>query len=523
MALSLGSALATRVYLGATEINLAYFGATQVYTSSAFSAEAQDYFDRLDTAGDTTYVDYKLPLANYIDGLVTLGGAYWDDMLSAASFVGVGIQGITVPLRAGMVSATNVNNNFVAGDLDVLTGLKGDGSTKYIDTGLTTLDFTITDVSFSTHITTLGTAGKYYMGAFSGSDLMHLYHNPGDTARTSLFGGLYSPGTSLATGLYGSTRTGTTEAVRVNDTAFSRTSTASAPVSTAVSVFATSGLAPISARLATYHAGPALNLATLESLQDTLMSEIRTAHTFVAVADYFSRLDTAGDTTYLTYKQPLTNYISSLVELGGAYWDTMESACSYVGVGIQGITVPLRAGMTVATNVNNNFVAADLDQLTGLKGDGSTKYIDTGTLESAVPQNDISMSVYVTESTNTYSLCISGTAGNDRTGLMVRSVNSGTVWNRSGTSTNFTGAAVPEFYGTSRDNGLDYDLKNGSTLTTVTQASSSSFGGSVCVFSASTGVGKTTNRIATYHYGPALNMATLRSLQATLITEIAAI
>ena len=78
MALSLGSALATKVYLGATEINLAYFGATQVYTSSAFSAEAQNYFDRLDTAGDTTYTAYKQPLANYIDSLVTLGGAYWD-------------------------------------------------------------------------------------------------------------------------------------------------------------------------------------------------------------------------------------------------------------------------------------------------------------------------------------------------------------------------------------------------------------------------------------------------------------
>ena len=55
MALSLGSALATKVYLGATEVSQAYLGATQVYTSSAFSAEAQDYFDRLDTAGDTTY------------------------------------------------------------------------------------------------------------------------------------------------------------------------------------------------------------------------------------------------------------------------------------------------------------------------------------------------------------------------------------------------------------------------------------------------------------------------------------
>ena len=50
----------------------------------------------------------------------------------------------------------------------------------------------------------------------------------------------------------------------------------------------------------------------------------------------------------------------------------MQSAASFVGVGIQGITVPLRDGMTVLTN--NNFVAGDLNQLTGLKGDGSTKY-----------------------------------------------------------------------------------------------------------------------------------------------------
>ena len=55
---------------------------------AGFSAEAQNYFDRLDTAGYTTYVDYKQPLANYIDSLVTLGGAYWDDLESAASFVG---------------------------------------------------------------------------------------------------------------------------------------------------------------------------------------------------------------------------------------------------------------------------------------------------------------------------------------------------------------------------------------------------------------------------------------------------
>jgi hypothetical protein len=99
-----------------------------------FSTEAQNYFDRLDTAGDTTYTAYKQPLANYIDSLVTLGGAYWDTMLSSTSFVGVGIQGVTVPLRDGMTVPTN--NFFVVGDLDQLTGLKGDGSTKYIATNL---------------------------------------------------------------------------------------------------------------------------------------------------------------------------------------------------------------------------------------------------------------------------------------------------------------------------------------------------------------------------------------------------
>ena len=134
------------------------------------------------------------------------------------------------------------------------------------------------------------------------------------------------------------------------------------------------------ARLATYHIGPALDLATLEGLQDTLLAEIAGIGFSTEAANYFSRLVNAGDTTFLAYRQPLANYIDSLVALGGAYWDDMKSAASFVGVGIQGITVPLRDGMTVPTQ--NNFVAGDLNQLTGLKGDGSTKYIATNLADS---------------------------------------------------------------------------------------------------------------------------------------------
>jgi len=283
MALSLGSSLADKIYLGATEVALAYLGTTQVYSAGgAFSAEAQNYFDRLDTAGDTTYTAYKQPLANYIDGLVTLGGAYWDDMLSAASFVGVGIQGVTVPLRDGMTSITN--NNFVAGDLDQLTGLLGDASTKYIDTGLIGTDLSQDDASISSYITsadsriatwfpignsTSGVAGAMHILAKSGSTIDVRCHSGTkfvvDTVDTRTW-----------TGFNGISRDNSANFDwDINGSSGTIVNSSAAPGNTeAISVFASSSLFLTSARLATYHAGPALDLATLEGLQDTLITEI---------------------------------------------------------------------------------------------------------------------------------------------------------------------------------------------------------------------------------------------------------
>ena len=274
MALALGSSLASKIYLGATEVTLAYLGATQVYTSSAFSTEAQNYFDRLDTAGDTTYTTYKQPLANYIDSLVSLGGAYWDTMLSSTSFVGVGIQGVTVPLRDGMTVATN--NNFVAGDLNQLTGLKGNASSKYINTGVNATDLSQNDTSISVYVTTPAiTDNKYYAGAFSGADILSLW-GPATSSRIDIFStSPFTAGAKTTGGLYGGTRTGAAaQEMRVNQTNYPSSKASTAPVSAALSVFATSGIAHTDARFATYHAGPALNLATLEGLQATLISEI---------------------------------------------------------------------------------------------------------------------------------------------------------------------------------------------------------------------------------------------------------
>ena len=280
MALSLGSALATKVYLGATEVSLAYLGATQVYTSSAFSAEAQDYFDRLDTAGDTTYTTYKQPLANYIDSLVTLGGAYWDDLESAASFVGVGIQGVTVPLKSTMTALTN--NNFVAADLNTLTGLKGDASTKYIGTGIIDAGATQNDSSASCYVTSAATLtfDSYLGSSESGTGTFKLLIGGSNNTGFQCFNNTSNAGASTTppTGLIGMSRSASASYTgRVDDTnnAFARTS--ETPQGQELFVFATNSGSPLrhtNARLATYHAGSALDLATLEGLQDTLITEI---------------------------------------------------------------------------------------------------------------------------------------------------------------------------------------------------------------------------------------------------------
>ena len=227
-------------------------------------------------------------------------------------------------------------------------------------------------------------------------------------------------------------------------------------------------------------------------------------------------------TTFLAYRQPLANYIDSLVALGGAYWDDMKSATSFVGVGIQGVTVPLRDGMTVPTN--NNFVAGDLNQLTGLKGDGSTKYIATGVSAATdLLQNDASISVYPTSDRDVgaTSLYIASNASNfsvvnNATGFRSRHFNS-TL------STNGTSTSVGGLIGISRDNASDYDWYDVGATGTNAEASVSQVNLTIGVFAGGDGSLINSSRLATYHIGPALDLATLEGLQDTLITEIAAI
>ena len=270
MALYLGSTGITKAYLGATEITKAYLCATEVFSASGFSAEAQQYFDRLDAAGDTTYTPYKTAIATYIYGLVS--NSIWDTLESSCLFVGVGFQGCFVPLKSTMPAVTN--NNFVSGDQSLTDGLTGDGSTKYISTGTLENDYSLSDTSLSVYLTAnRSNVSKFYLGG-PVSNFALIGNATGFRARFFSSTITTHGSSTLNTALIGITRDNSSDYDwRYETSGTSAVASVSAGTSD-VSVFAASGALPVSSTLATYTTGSYIDLATLETLQAQLIADI---------------------------------------------------------------------------------------------------------------------------------------------------------------------------------------------------------------------------------------------------------
>ena len=159
--------------------------------------------------------------------------------------------------------------------------------------------------------------------------------------------------------------------------------------------------------------------------------------------------------------------------------------------------------------------------MTGLIGNGTNKDISTGVAESQMGQNDSSFSVYASTRENTTARMMGSGARNYIAGKPTNGYYANV--NDSSFPILGTGTAVPNFVGVSRSSATEITWlgygQSGTTLETSTWTPDASV---FTVFSQA-GTTYTTARLATYHVGPALTLATLESLQATLMSEIAAI
>lgn len=80
---------------------------------------------------------------------------------------------------------------------------------------------------------------------------------------------------------------------------------------------------------------------------------------------------------------------------GAGYWNKLNRINLICGNQLAAALVPLKVGGGSATDTNVNFVGGDYTEATGLTGNGTTKYLNTGLNPSiALTANDTHLAVY---------------------------------------------------------------------------------------------------------------------------------
>ncbi len=206
----------------------------------------------------------------------------WDALKASCIMAGARtLAGALVPLRG----AAPTNFNFVAGDYNRKTGLKGDGSTKYLNANRNNNVDPQDNAHISAYSTEFPVSGSFplYVGSSGGLGAKNIYKNQSNSnTESQLNGGLASVSLGNYVGFFGSTRSiSTTQLFRANATTSSFSITSLAPSSLSNGVFAAPGgnlaITYSNARLSFYSIGEAIDLALLDARLTTLMNALAAA------------------------------------------------------------------------------------------------------------------------------------------------------------------------------------------------------------------------------------------------------
>ena len=208
-------------------------------------------------------------------------------------------------------------------------------------------------------------------------------------------------------------------------------------------------------------------------------------------------------------------------------WTAIKSACLLAGPAtLNGALVPLVG--TAPTNVN--FVSGDYNSLTGIIGNGSTKYLNSNRASNTDTQNDVHQSVWIAAAHPSGTLggfIGNGVGGTGSTHIFSnRSSGQNSIVTRSrtsGTAYIYTGGDATGFIGHTRSSSANFISRVAGASTTTTAASEAIEVGNSFVFarnSSGSPVNYTGARIAWYSVGASLDLALLESRLSTYMLSI---
>jgi hypothetical protein len=200
-------------------------------------------------------------------------------------------------------------------------------------------------------------------------------------------------------------------------------------------------------------------------------------------------------------------------------WSAIKGCCILAGARtLAGALVPLVG--TAPANVSSAFLSGDYNRETGLKGNGTSKRLDTGVAGNVDPLNSNHMSVYVSQANSTgFRQYIAANSGSNFRNLAY-DASLGTYAFVNGASNTSTGAANTGFVGNVRSGSGAQSLRATGATTTSSISSTTAPTGNINLFSLSTGSNYGDGRIAFYSFGESLNIALLDARVTTLISAI---
>lgn len=200
-------------------------------------------------------------------------------------------------------------------------------------------------------------------------------------------------------------------------------------------------------------------------------------------------------------------------------WTPLKACCILMGARtLSGALTAL-----VGTNpTNTNFVSGDYNRKTGLKGNGSTKYLDSGRANNADGQNDHHLAVYV-QTVSTGNACHlasgAGVTGNDQI-FAIGSTNYYRNRTTSGTGNSF--ASNPTgFVAHSRGSSSSYIARYSGSNNTISITSQTPNSANIRVYDIPGFGGFTSNaRFAYYSIGTDVTLSSLDTRVSNLFTAI---
>jgi hypothetical protein len=213
---------------------------------------------------------------------------------------------------------------------------------------------------------------------------------------------------------------------------------------------------------------------------------------------------------------------------GVSNWDAMKATCLMAGARtLAGALVPMKG--TAPTNFN--FVSGNYTRSTGLKGDGTTKYLDLNRAGNADPQNNFSITSWVSSAHT-----IGGQAGaNMGNGTLSGAVGSNNIGRSGANPANLFGRArsasaytvngsgdATGFVGVMRNSDANWAFRAKGADTPITEASSTARIANILGFKIEDGA-FTDARIAMLTIGEAVNMTLLDARITTYMAAIAGI